>query len=174
MSEVQDAEGAPALDLNKVQFDEPQAPEPEVEPIDPGTLSQRLFGSVFFGVVAGALGWLIYFGVVKMTGYEVGLIAILVGWLVGAGVRIGSRAVGGLGYQLLAVGITYLSIAFTYAPLYAQELAADGGAEGPLLWIVAMIVSLAAPFLSGFENIIGIAIMGFGLWQAWAMNRKLS
>ena len=31
---------------------------------------------------------------------------------------------------------------------------------------------MAAPFLAGFENIIGIAIIGFALYQAWQMNAR--
>jgi hypothetical protein len=29
---------------------------------------------------------------------------------------------------------------------------------------------LAIPFLGGFENILGILIIGFGLYQAWKIN----
>jgi len=29
-----------------------------------------------------------------------------------------------------------------------------------------------APFLAGFENILGLVIIGFALFQAWKMNRR--
>jgi hypothetical protein len=29
------------------------------------------------------------------------------------------------------------------------------------------------PFLAGFENIIGILIIGFALWQAFRMNARV-
>jgi hypothetical protein len=32
---------------------------------------------------------------------------------------------------------------------------------------------LALPFLGGFENIMGLVIIGIGLYQAWAMNKRL-
>jgi hypothetical protein len=32
--------------------------------------------------------------------------------------------------------------------------------------------AMAAPFLGGFENIIGIFIIGFALWEAWKINRR--
>jgi hypothetical protein len=33
--------------------------------------------------------------------------------------------------------------------------------------------AMAAPFLGGFENIIGIFIIGFALWEAWKINRRV-
>ena len=33
-------------------------------------------------------------------------------------------------------------------------------------------VLFAMPFLAGMENIIGLLIIGFGLYQAWSLNRK--
>ncbi|HEX2223383.1 MAG TPA: hypothetical protein VHN15_04160, partial [Thermoanaerobaculia bacterium] len=52
-----------------------------------------------------------------MTGYEVGLISILVGFLVGAGVKKGSGGYGGWKYQTLAVALTYVAICCTYIPM---------------------------------------------------------
>jgi hypothetical protein len=46
---------------------------------------------------------------------EIGLISILVGFMVGAGVRKGSRHRGGWHYQLLAVILTYSAIAASYS-----------------------------------------------------------
>jgi hypothetical protein len=35
-----------------------------------------------------------------------------------------------------------------------------------------MGIALAAPFLQGAENLIGLLIIGFGLWQAWSLNKR--
>ena len=32
---------------------------------------------------------------------------------------------------------------------------------------------MVAPFLGGFENIIGIIIIGIGLYEAWKLNRRV-
>ena len=32
---------------------------------------------------------------------------------------------------------------------------------------------MALPFLAGFENIIGIIIIGIGLWEAWKLNPRM-
>ncbi len=60
----------------------------------------------------------------KLTGYEFGLIAILVGYAVGIAVRRGSSGRGGWPYQLLAVGLTYASIVGSYLPLVFAEVRA--------------------------------------------------
>jgi hypothetical protein len=63
-----------------------------------------------------------YWGVLRLTGYEIGLLAIGVGLLVGFAVRLGSQAWGGLGFQALAMLLTYLAIVATYGPTVANEL----------------------------------------------------
>lgn len=40
-----------------------------------------------------------------------------------------------------------------------------------VLTVLVAALSLAAPFLAGFENVIGILIIAFALFQAWKMNR---
>jgi hypothetical protein len=66
------------------------------------------------------------------------------------------------------------------APNTAPAKAAQAStAEEPLtvgtaLLGIAALFALAAllPFLAGLENVIGLLIIGIGLWQAWSMNRK--
>jgi hypothetical protein len=49
--------------------------------------------------------------------------------LVGRAVRKGSRGIGGLSYQFLAAGITYLAIASTFLPMALTELKKDAPAS---------------------------------------------
>ena len=65
-------------------------------------------------------------------------------------------------------------------PVTAVEMPAETVSEEEVqaavfevfFWIFVVVVAFAAPFLAGFENILGILIIGFGLWQAWQLNRK--
>ena len=41
------------------------------------------------------------------------------------------------------------------------------------VFIFIVIVAFVSPFMSGFENIIGLLIIAFALYQAWAMNKRL-
>lgn len=99
----------------------------------------RFARALLFGIPAAILGSAIYYGVAALTGYEIGLVAIVIGLLVGGAVRRGSRGRGGWRYQTLAVVLTYLSITATYVPYIFQgmieeaekgETAANAPAEG--------------------------------------------
>jgi hypothetical protein len=85
-----------------------------------GSPSRRFGLATVLGLVAGALGAGLYFGIAAVTGYEFGLVAIVVGFAVGYAVRVGSGGRGGLPYQLLAVIITYAAIVCTYVPAIVQ------------------------------------------------------
>lgn len=163
------------------------------------------------GLVAAIAGSGIYYAVRALTGYEVGLISILVGLMVGKAVRWGSQGRGGWVYQTLAMFLTYMAIVSTYIPLLVTEFqnqmetksaasppgAASGSDAAPgatpsksgqkpaadqasavtfgegLLALVAIFALAAAlPFLAGFENVIGLLIIAFGLWEAWKLNKR--
>jgi hypothetical protein len=179
----------------------------------------RFVRAVLGGGFGGLVGAGIYYAVLALTGYEVGLVAIVVGLLVGFGVRWGSRGRGGWPYQVLAVAITYVAIVSTYVPFIIEEIqkmdpaelaeaapappadaeatpgpggdstaavvpASAGetdiapeavelsGAEAAAALALFGLLVLALPFLGGFENIIGLLIIGFGLYQAWTLNKR--
>src|SRR5262249_26107046 len=70
---------------------------------------------------AAIAGFALYFGVLKVTGMEIGLISIVVGFMVGAAVRKGSEGRGGALYQVTAVFLTYLAIAVSYSALVIPQ-----------------------------------------------------
>ena len=165
-----------------------------------GTPANRVLRALVLGAMGGSIGAAVYYAVLAFTGYEVGFIAILVGFLVGSGVRWGSGGTGGRGYQWLAVAITYLSIVSCYVPFVLEaimttpegeqaetvgdarvlaaeeELGASAEAAevtfGTFVLAVAAIglLAMAVPFLAGVQNIIGILILGVGLYEAWRVN----
>jgi hypothetical protein len=192
---------------------------------DPGWTAP--FIALGAGLAGGLVGALLYYAVLKLTGYEIGLIAIVVGLVVGRAVRWGSGGRGGRVYQVMAVAITYLAIVSTYVPFIiegirnsaAQEAAqgaasadgapASGSASAPtqssqtgkagndtsssrleaggssaddapmtggsvaVALVLLFLFVLATPFLAGFQNIIGLLIIGFALWEAWKSNRRV-
>jgi hypothetical protein len=79
-------------------------------------------GLLRFGKALGAgggaaiLGALLYSAIRALTGYELGLIAIVVGVMVGKAVRWGSAGRGGRSYQVLAMLLTYLAIGGSLLP----------------------------------------------------------
>jgi hypothetical protein len=178
----------------------------------PGSGFGRLVKASLLGLGAGLVGALIWFVIRRVTHYEIGLVAILVGLMVGKAVYKGSAGVGGRGYQILAVLITYCCIAANYMPdilqsvldaerqqnagavqpgaqpvgpanAPAQNPAANGAGQpersatwSVLRWVIILafvfVFSLATPFLAGAENLIGLLIIGFALWEAWKLNAR--
>lgn len=133
----------------------------------------RLFKAAVYGILAGIVGAAIWYAVRAGTGYEVGLIAIVVGILVGGAVKAGAKGRGGVGYQLLAVVLTYLSIAANYVPDIVRALRSnpDVADNRIALVIITAVTAISAPFYGGISNIIGLLIIGFALYQAWVINK---
>lgn len=171
--------------------------------------SLRFLRALAVGLGAAVIGSIVWWGVRKLTGYEIGLISIGIGIGVGRAVRWGGRNRGGWSYQLLAVLLTYASIAGNYMPdvitgIVDRDKEAEKGAvtapanagapvkasvAAPVKASAAATVSIgdvflafgaiflmaaAAPFLAGASNIIGLLIIGFGLWEAWKTNRRIN
>ena len=69
-----------------------------------------------FGIAAGIAGAIVYYAVIAITNFEIGIVAILIGWMVGYAVRKGAGG-GGRRFQVMAVALTYAAVALAYAPL---------------------------------------------------------
>jgi hypothetical protein len=77
--------------------------------------------AAFFGGFAALLGALLYFGVGALTGYEIGLVAIAIGFMVGFGVRLGANGGGGRRYQVLALALTYFAVGLALSGLGLRQ-----------------------------------------------------
>ena len=196
-----------------------------------GTGANRFGRALLFGTGAAIVGAAIYYAILVATGYSIGLLAILVGYMVGRAVNIGSHRKGGRKYQVLAAFLTYFAMSSTYivdgfrqisdeqktsatssatsdsSAIAAQVAAADDGstadastsaeapdvagssshpglsttkkAEAPhMSFFVALIaligIVLVAPVIAGFSSPILLLILGFGVYQAWKMNRGIT
>lgn len=130
----------------------------------------RFLQAVLFGAGAALLGGAVYGAVMAYAKSEWGIISIAVGFLVGKAVRHGSGNRGGWRYQVLAAALTYTAVCGAYA------FAVYHGLEEPTVETVVGLLILAyrLPFYGGVENILGILIIAFGVWQAWQMNRGVS
>lgn len=84
--------------------------------------ARAFFRAAGLGAAAAVGGSIAWYAVARITGMEIGLLAIAVGYVVGKAVRHGARGPGGRRYQALAVLLTYLSITGSYAPLVLKGL----------------------------------------------------
>jgi hypothetical protein len=80
-----------------------------------------------FGGGAALLGALLYYGVMAFLELEIGIVAIAIGWFVGRAVAKATRGRSGRRHQVLALSLTYLSVALAYAPIALKGV--KSGAE---------------------------------------------
>ncbi len=76
-----------------------------------------------FGVVAAILGAILYYAVIAITDFEIGIVAIAIGYMVGWAIRKATASRGGRRYQVLALVLTYWAVGVAYTPLTFQGLA---------------------------------------------------
>ena len=69
-----------------------------------------------YGVGAAIAGAIIYYAVIAITNFEIGIVAILIGYMVGYMVRKGAGG-GGRRFQILALVLTYWSVGLAYSPI---------------------------------------------------------
>ena len=84
---------------------------------------RSLIPAALFGGAAAVAGAVIYYAVLAIAKLEIGLVAILIGYMVGYAIRKGSGGRGGRRFQILAVLLTYTAVALAYAPLVLKGLA---------------------------------------------------
>lgn len=169
----------------------------------------RFAKALGLGVAAMIVCSILWYAVLKLTDSQWGILAIVVGLVVGGAVRKGSNGRGGWRYQALAIFLTYTAIVSSYVPFIIEGFRENPGqvAEQPAdsamavttpaatsdsiaagdaappaavqLGVLAVLVGLVAlvailyatPFLMGIENLIGLLIIGFALYEAWKLNR---
>ena len=87
-----------------------------------GSRVGRFFRASVFGGAAAIAGALLHYVWVKLTGIELGYIAILIGLGVGVAVKYGCDARGGWVYQGLAMFLTYAAIVGMFIPAIGEAI----------------------------------------------------
>jgi len=155
---------------------------------------------LLYGAGAALLCFIGYAAFIMITGIEVGLIAIAVGYAVGMAVRKGSNGLGGRRCQIAAVALSYFAITFSYIPVGIREYLKQSPSQraavteatkgksitekivptpGPAALLVGVVVlsgiALLTPFLNltaGAGGILGLVILFFGLQRAWQVTKR--
>lgn len=83
------------------------------------------------GIGAAIAGAIVYYAVIAITDFEIGIVAILIGYMVGYAVRKGTGGRGGRRFQILAAVLTYWAVGLAYTPI-AFKGASDGDGEKPV------------------------------------------
>lgn len=96
-----------------------------------GSRLDRGIKAVLFGTIAAALGAILYYAIMRITGLNIGLVAVVVGLMVGGAVKAGSGNRGGRFYQLLAVFLTYSAIVGMFVPKMLDVFRKGPGQNAP-------------------------------------------
>jgi hypothetical protein len=101
--------------------------------------SPRAFGTALaFGLGAAIAGATVYYAVIAVFDLEIGIVAILIGWMVGRAIQKALPGGGARRYQILAAVLTYFAVGLAYMPIVfkanksqAAKLAASSSAATP-------------------------------------------
>ncbi len=148
------------------------------------------FRFVIYGAGAALAGSILY-AIPLAMGFQIGIVALAVGWMVGRAVRIGAYGVGGRPQQVVAVALTYFAISLSFFPAgifigVKHAVAAKKSLGPPKVQLarpaispgkaVAGVLVMAAisPFLelgsSPAGGLISLFILFIGLQRAWALT----
>jgi hypothetical protein len=151
-----------------------------------------------FGLGAAIAGAILYYAVIAITNFEIGLVAIAIGFMVGWAVRKATSGRGGRRFQVLALVLTYWAVGLAYTPITFKQLAEEDRKQQteaqatasapaatpiestdeplniPIVVVFLLGFSLALPVLVVFSSLpgglISGAIIAFGMQQAWRMT----
>jgi len=154
-----------------------------------------LMRAALYGGGAALAGCTLYALVAIILHAEIGIIAILVGWMVGKAIRHAGYGRGGRPQQILAVALTYFAITTSYIPVILYQAATnprgveqrqqartnDAPAEarprmslGGIALYLLMLAAIA-PFwslTSGISAWISLFILFIGLRYAWKLTAR--
>jgi hypothetical protein len=162
--------------------------------------ASALLKAAIYGGAAAFGGFLIYVLVAVLFHIEIGIIAILVGWMVGKAIRHASNGLGGRPQQILAVTLTYFAISTSYIPVMVYQywkspaaqqrveqkqqeaqsarqapIKSAGEFPGALLFGMLALAAIG-PFLvlqnSFVSGLISLFILFIGMQRAWRMTGR--
>jgi hypothetical protein len=82
-----------------------------------------------FGLAAAIAGAILYYAVIAITNFEIGIVAIAIGFMVGWAIRKGTGGRGGRRFQVMALVLTYWAVGLAYTPLTFQQMAEEAEKE---------------------------------------------
>lgn len=90
--------------------------------VAPVGASGTLVKALVWGFGASIVGAIIYYSVMRFLNLEIGLVAILTGWMVGKSMSAATAGRGGRLLQVSAGLLTYVSVAMAYFPFAMQQM----------------------------------------------------
>lgn len=141
------------------------------------TENPNLLVALLLGLLAALGSSLIWYGLVAVTGYQLGIIAIGVGWLVAQAVVIGAGRKRGLKVQAISIVAVVIAMAlgeYLLVRHYAiQALEIQGLTDIPVLLPIDVMLEL---IVAGIESdMLTLVFWGIAVYEAFTIpaQRKL-
>lgn len=138
------------------------------------TLHPKVLPAAALGLVAGLVAAGIWYAVVAITNFQLGIVAVGVGWAVAKAVSVGSGKKRGGVLPWISVAIALVAMAsgqyLVIRHFIVEELAAEGVANIPLLLSLELMVQLVYEGLKA--DPVTLLFWIIALWQAYALVRK--
>jgi hypothetical protein len=132
----------------------------------------ELLHGLFLGLIFGFLGAIAWFLILVTTSWEIGFVAIGLGYLVGLGVARGAGRKRGRKLQWLAVLATVVVMLFTEYLIgrhaVSRILVEQGYPPMPLLVPAPLVLAVLVTMLSDLAT---LALWGFAFLAAWSVPR---
>jgi hypothetical protein len=107
---------------------------PEPKPVLPAGPMQYL-GGILGGAVGAVIATAVWYGVVAVTNWQIGLVAVAVGFIVGQGVLLGAAGRGSILLVPISLGFTLVALVaseFLIANYFLTEVALEMGMDPEL------------------------------------------
>ena len=140
------------------------------------TEDTNFLGAVLLGLLAAVVSALIWYGIVVVTDYQLGIIAVAIGWLVAQGVIFGAGRKRGSYLQAISVIITIGAMAASEYLIVRHILMKLAVEEGYLVNDVPLLLPLEDIWFLILEGIkadpITLVFWAIALWQAFSLPAK--
>jgi len=138
------------------------------------TQSPNLLGAAALGLGAAVLGCLIWYGVVVLTNFQLGIIAVGVGWLVAQAVILGSGRKRGPKLQAISVVITLLAMVvgeyLVVRHVVVESLTQEGYTSFKLFLPVGDMLSIVVEGIKA--DPLTLLFWAIALWEAFILPAK--
>lgn len=138
---------ATAMLASGIPVAEVTAPKP-AEPTEPATMGD-IAGGVIGGAIGAVLATAVWYGVVVITNFQVGIVAIAVGFIVAQGVVFGAG-------RHPSIALVPISVAFTLVALVVSEYLIANHFYGVAIAEIAAEMGLSVEDVEGVAGLAGL------------------
>jgi hypothetical protein len=135
------------------------------------TENPRLLGALLAGLAAAVVACLIWYGVVAISNYQIGFLAVGVGWLIGLGVGFGAGRKRGPRLQAISVAITIVAMVLSEY-LIIRHFAIEEGFVIPILIPLNAMVELVV--VSVKSDPLTLLFWAIAVWFAFSTLSRRS